>query len=632
MRVSKEAPAHECGCAFVTSVRRAREANAGQCRWAAPGGPWGVHIQKWPPYWHSRRPPLSHFVCCSHTACVVVFPFVYLISRFRSVLAQPSSALQSALQCCRAITMDGEEDLDRLEALALAGGGVSSEEPAAALAGDGGGSMPLAADDPSTAEDDLAMLESLGAAVPAPSGGFGDGGDDLAKVESLGHRRQPALKRKFAQRSVEAAAHARAGKAAKRQRNIDTQMAAAMHDKDSELALVAENFPGVVRACGINPERVPRQKAGAEISEDKAVALIRAAFALQRVQRGLGVTHERLVCFAADLCLTLQREALQEFLHKAALFRLSSTGAVAHVVILAYSHESDSTAQSVAQHVLQTLGRPSRRRLPTEVVNQRGSFRFLLRRVCKDTGAVLDAVCGSEAWHAKSVCVLEKASGYIAAALMRGMPFDLGDELWDKWSAAVSVACDAFLVDQRTDKGSNNGPALRHVAAVVGEVPAALLDMGVCELHVLNGLKSTIPLAQFDIGKMFALANVTKVGSHYYALTNSIAHLCHSTVQRLVQPPPPEAANLGLLLDALFDLEASRHQRRSRESFLLSDLRALADMPLLDAPGQGMMHQARVHFCWDARTGRPCCNSDEEAAEKATLAHIIFSPAQRLKM
>lgn len=76
--------------------------------------------------------------------------------------------------------------------------------------------MPLAA---AATEDQVAMLGSLGIAAQAPGGGFGDGDGDLAKVESLGHRRQLALRRTFAQRSLEAVARARVGKAAKRQRS-----------------------------------------------------------------------------------------------------------------------------------------------------------------------------------------------------------------------------------------------------------------------------------------------------------------------------------------------------------------------------------------------------------------------------
>lgn len=41
-------------------------------------------------------------------------------------------------------------------------------------------------------------------------------------------------------------------------------------------------------------------------------------------------------------------------------------------MLVSYTHESDLTAQSVAQHAVQRLGRPSRSRVSTEVMNQQG--------------------------------------------------------------------------------------------------------------------------------------------------------------------------------------------------------------------------------------------------------------------
>lgn len=68
------------------------------------------------------------------------------------------------------------------------------------------------------------------------------------------------------------------------------------------------------------------------------------------------------------------------------------------------------------------------------------------------------------------------------------------------------------------------------------EFAASLFDMGACELHALQSVKSMLPHAKYDIGKMFSLSNVSRVASFHYGLTPTIAHLCHTSIRRIAQP------------------------------------------------------------------------------------------------
>lgn len=299
-------------------------------------------------------------------------------------------------------------------------------------------------------------------------------------------------------------------------------------------------------------------------------------------------------------------------------------GGMQHIVVVAYGHESDTTSQSLAQHVLQLFGRATRRRLATEILNQRGVFKLVLKRVDGESGEVVDTTETTQHWHSYSYAILDESSPFIAEALTRGMPFDLGGPLWESWQLALQAGCDAVIVDQRADKGSNNRPAIKHIIGTIGELGISLCDTTVCELHVINGIKSSAPNLRTDVGHMFALGNICKVASHHYALVACILDLCNSSVQRIVQPPPTEENDTALLLDALFDTSADDHRRANKESFLLQDVQALGAIRLHELLGQGSMQTVRVHYCWGQVTRRACCKDEEETKERASLAHVIL--------
>ena len=190
-------------------------------------------------------------------------------------------------------------------------------------------------------------------------------------------------------------------------------------------------------------------------------------------------------------------------------------------------------------------------------------------------------------WHCFSVVILEKTAPFIRRALQLGMPFQLGEDEWDTWNDALVAACDTLVIDQHGDKGSNNAPAFRDLACVVGEMGKSMNDISVCEIHVLQGIKNSVQEIKFDVGKMYCLSNVSRVASFHNSLVNSIIWLAHNTVRRIIaKPPASETEDMHLLLNALYDFEAEHHKRSGgKVSNLLVDLKGMAAMPLYDVPG-----------------------------------------------
>lgn len=561
---------------------------------------------------------------------VFVRAFVLIrLSSSRVSRPRPEKCHRPTIACLSSL-LARPMDLDDLERLGeLSDVGASGE--VAGLASPAMVAPLVVVVDSDADEDDCDVVQI----VDRPGGAAGHdeaaaGGLNLVDIDALGQlgqRHQPALKRQHAWRSADAMAHARAGLEKKRRREQDAVTQAKLADQEQHLASVRENFPAVASALRLSHGQAPSGSAGASGSDcgsmtrSRAAALVRASFE-QVVRRGLGVRHERLLAFSADLCLTLQKKHLALFLQKCAWFRMSCGPSVQHVVVLGYSHESDGTSQAISQRVLQSIGRPSSQRLPTEVVNQQGSFRARLLRISRETGEVCDETSLTEPWQCTSLVVLEKTAQFVLRAMQQVFPFDMSQPGWpEAWGELLVSACDRFVVDQHCDKASSNAPALKHIACCLAEVaPCTLHDTSVCELHVLHNLKCGGPGTKKDVGKMFSLRNVHSIGSFHYGLVHSIVHLSHTTVQRNVSPPPAGAceSDLALLADALFDTKAAHHQRGGLPSTLLEDLRALAEVPLHEVPGQ----QARVHYCWCPRTQKACCSSDDACCEKVAVAHV----------
>jgi len=502
------------------------------------------------------------------------------------------------------------------------------------------GSAAVGGDDPGL--DRLDAIVDLGSAAV----GGGDPGLDanvgaLARIEALGrHNYRPENRPgrpRFAQRSWEAAQHARLALERKRSlQKLEAASADTARARD-QLARVQLCFPGVARASGIDHPAAKRlrqasggegSKASSEMDELRASALIRAAFLTQRVPAGLGVRHERLICFASSLVKEMQVSGLAAFMRKCAYFRSLSDQSTRNLVVLNLSHESDSTAQLMAQRAIQSFGRPSACRLTTEVFQQRGHFTCILLRVSASTGEARERAIVREPWHCHPIVMMGKSAPFVAAGLAKGMPFDIGGPLWHDWVDTLTAACDYFVLQQVGDKGSSNLPAMRHVAHCWEALPRGLSDVATCELHNLQNIKNMNRWVKAAVGRMYSFSNMMKTASFVDALSYCLVYMCHSTVRRLAMPAPQEN-HMENLLHTLFDFDAAHHSRSgpAGESTLMSDLRALASMPLYDLDGQelgGEEEAPRIHYCWDPLKEGPCCSSEDESREKCALAYVNY--------
>lgn len=316
--------------------------------------------------------------------------------------------------------------------------------------------------------------------------------------------------------------------------------------------------------------------------------------------------------------------AAARLLERCAWFRHGPAEGERNLVLVSYSHESDGATQALSHRVIQRFGRAPKQLLPT----QQGTFHLRLMRISKATGEAIQEVVLKESWQCRSTVVLEKTAAFAMEAMARMFPFSIGDSgILTKWADLLDKACDRLVVDQHSDKVSGNLVALKHIACTIsGAVVRSVQDASACELHIIHNLKVTGPNVRHDVGKLYSLRSICRVGSFHYALVHCIAHACHSSIRRIVGPPPVPANNsdMCLLIEAFFGAVAEHQGARSRQSQLREDLAALAAIPLYELPGQRANPPVRIHYCWDPSTEGPCCASEDESQEKAVLAHEFF--------
>ncbi len=362
-------------------------------------------------------------------------------------------------------------DLDRLEA--LAGGDFEI------------GSAIFFSDD-----DAPQAVQAPPVDIAAPAQGL-----DLADLDRLGEiarrRQAPLAPEPHARRSSEAMAHARKSKASKRKEAGDAKEAAEKETIETQLQRVQTLVPSIATSLGLQQRKKrSRIETKVKLSEDQATFLIRCSFQ-QSIPRGIGVRHSRLQAMACTLVFDLQSAGLAKMLWQCAMFRLRPDAGFVNVVVIGLTFESDSTTQKMAQHLIQAVGRPTKQRLDTEVVNSRGTIRVCLMQVRRSTGDVEDEVLFSHQWHARSCVIMGKTAPFILASLELGMPFELkSPERRLQWYDALTEAADACLLDLHADKGSNNLPAMRHLGAVWDERPGNMSDASCCEIHSLQHVKN----------------------------------------------------------------------------------------------------------------------------------------------
>ena len=467
--------------------------------------------------------------------------------------------------------------------------------------------------------------------------------DELDRMAVLARRVQPRLRQEvhYEQRSGQLLAHAREQKMNKMKSKQLVEKDREKEVLQQQLDAVREAFPGVARSCDIRaPRRTGIVATVHEMRKDsmtdtRASKLLIAVFQ-DKIPRGLGVKHERLLLFTSDLLKKGLEHGMLAFLEKCVEFRKNSDAQVKNTVHLGYSHESDGTRQMISQRAIQAVGRPSAARLGCEVINQRGYFRAMLMSVDRtDNSIVLKKNLSEQIWTAHSCVILAKTAPFILKSLQIGMPFDQLEENWEGWKLVLDAAADSFCLEQIGDKGTNVMPAKKHVAAQFSEIPMTLNDLSNCEIHVLNTLKNLVPGIKPIIGKLFCFGNIGRDGSYVSALISIMQYMAHS-VKRLVGLPPAEIKDdMRRLIEALYKPDAEHHKRSKgkKKSYLVEDLDALEKMTLYPLPGQAVdrQHMVRVHWCWDEAKQAPCCRDEEETREKASTSQINFHASSAME-
>ena len=440
--------------------------------------------------------------------------------------------------------------------------------------------------------------------------------DPLHELQELARRRQPAEKVAWQRRDPRVLAYARSCKAAKRtatalenSRAEQAQLAVVMQD-------VRTHFPAVANAAGVVAKKVRSSTAGdgdaAPMTLERAAHMCRLAFTRGDSSAGFGIDPARLRAFASSLVLECQKHGLARLLWQCARFK---AGSHQNSVVLVVSHEQDSTKQNIAMSVLQRVGRPSQRRLGVDVVFQ--SCMIYVSLATRDESVVVQ-----EGWVCKPLVALGKTAAFVAKAVEMCKPFDLENESVLK---AIAASTDAYVEDVRCDKGKNNLPAMRHLANLVEtSCPHGLADASCCEVHVLHRIKTSAKDMSAMVGKMFALGNLLKLGGVVENLVENIQRVVNNDLRRVVMQPPTASTERWLaIMNELFDLTASHHQRASSRSAAAPSQMIQDIYSLLAVLNDEVGSDRWTHYCWDAAAKGPCCKDVEEAKEK-TVVGLVY--------
>ena len=104
---------------------------------------------------------------------------------------------------------------------------------------------------------------------------------------------------------------------------------------------------------------------------------------------------------------------------------------------------------------LQSIGRPYRGRLSTEVIHQLGHFCIELSRVrCIDGREEIESTaCVKDSWTVRSMVLMGKQSPFVLGALLAGMPLNFSDKhKFALWRQALVASFNRVVLDQLGDK------------------------------------------------------------------------------------------------------------------------------------------------------------------------------------
>lgn len=415
--------------------------------------------------------------------------------------------------------------------------------------------------------------------------------------------RPDEVKVRYEQRSAALLRHARATQAIERQRRKAETTAEQLRAEQAKLAKVSLVCPQLASACGVDAAHGSRR-----MTEEMAKLLVMRTFSSQRSSLALGLMKpKRAAAWISDLISEGQRRGILNLLYKCASFRVSGPG---RQVVLGIRYEMDGASQSISQALIQRLGRPTSRKIATEVHNHSCHLEVLLLSPDQQPTKI------SETFIMAPLAMLGKTAHFVAAAMQRGIPL-LDPEVM----RVLPVSVDALVVDVHADLGSSNLPAMRHYADILDKDlrgGSAFFDTTCCEIHVTNRIKSQITELSRNVGKLYSLGNLFKLASTHVEVIDSIERVCGTIVRCVGEPMAEVVEENRRLFDYLFKLSAPHHDRSDNTSSVLrGDIETFLSMV-----NDRMSDMGWVHWCWDAGTQSPCCEDEADARSKTAAAAV----------
>jgi hypothetical protein len=305
------------------------------------------------------------------------------------------------------------------------------------------------------------------------------------------------------------------------------------------------------------------------------------------------------------------------------------------LVVLGWRHEWDETKQWLQSMVPLTIKRDARLRALSAMC----ASRFQQQQsgdILVQSGSVLvrciraDGTCMADielSWLHPPLYMPSKKAANVLKAVSQGMAFDVQDV--DKVRELCECA-DIVIGNPCADKASTNVATMGTMRHIVAKYDANyLLHETFCELHNINNLKANNLEYVQMVGQLFALANLMRSSDYIFKAIQRMEAAIRLKLKFLqhVEPDPACQARNRNLVDCIFVLDASHHNRHNRlgnvvgKSWLVKDLESILDMEHGDFSNDAIEHCCKVV---DPTNGTLCCQNREHCVQRLLEVYVRF--------
>lgn len=481
------------------------------------------------------------------------------------------------------------------------------------------GLAPLVLDDWGLGGDAVGPSEVVDNGFDAAGALSGDGPAAEPSVEAqnpaLAAAPPPQRHGSFKRRSAPLLAFARQCKKSKEALKRNRELEEQLDRSTTALATVTSVLPGGAALLGQSKQRrIGHQKK--RLTPAQFVILSRAAFLASGKAPALGVKHKRVICAAAKVVLSRQAGALAHLVVQSgkALAGHCAAEDNGRQVHISYLHMWDETKVRAQNKNTNLKARQTHTGMHSQTLMQRG----VVKITCKAGQAWSDFV---ENWLCMPVQVPSTSAESLFGGLAKSMPEELSLNRPGKLTD-MSECVSSYTFQPLCDRASGNLVILRWWAKLYAELPKeaqakVLFWPDTCQVHSHARGKLALQGLRAHTMRHFSIAHLHRQGHVHNSMVAHLERLVARQLRRRKGPPPEGTVGLQLFSDILFDFDAAHHTRGKSgdgKSRRLVDLQELCG--LLNGDLQGEM----LHWCWDEKTRRPCCTSDEHSVERVTVA------------